>query len=87
MNEDDEVLVAWLNARDLMVVRDMTTNQMFLRPRYVTAFEHGPVETKHLDMWVQPSVTALVSNVQLFAEQRGKRRPLRGVVREWLLGL
>lgn len=87
MNDnDDDVLVAWLNARDFMVVRD-TFERTFLRPRYLTAFEHGPVEAKHLAMWVDPRYTDRRRSIELFATQRGKRRPLRSLVREWVLGL
>jgi len=84
MSDEDEFLCAWLKARDYVIVDD-NFNNVFLRKRRVAAFKQYDVGPKHIAMWVAPQYIN-EWNIQLHQTQ-GKRTPLRGLLREWVLGL
>lgn len=85
MNDnDDDVLVAWLKLRGYRVVsiegRTWLSRASWTDVRDATADD--------LDKWVGLMMPTSVNlRVELFNEQRGKRRPLRELVREWVIGL
>lgn len=85
MSDEDEFLVAWLKARDYVIVEDNFTN-VFLRKNHVTAFKSYDVGLKHISMWITPRHINEWS-IQLHRTQGKGRRPLRGLLREWVLGL
>ena len=83
---DDEVLVAWLRARGFVV---WYRNNEIRLTRQTLDCEVVEVCAAHLDMWVHPvdAQWAKQWSVELYRTERGKRRPLRGLVREWVIGL
>ncbi len=85
--EEDEFLVAWLKKREYVIVED-NFNGVYLRKNHVTAFKKYDIEAEHLNAWVTShrSWTDTYS-MQLHHVQRGKRRPLRSAVREWVIGI
>lgn len=83
MNGDDEVLVAWLKLRGYKIAT--VGGQMWLGQ--LDWANTRSVNAEDLSKWVSSIYTGRPLRVGLFAKQRGKRRPLRGLVREWVLGL
>lgn len=84
---DDEVLLAWLRSRGYTVVMDTFKAQRLTRQTYAMG-DRCDVTAEHLNMWTDPTNQwSSMWNIRLYAEQRGKRRPLRGLIRELVIGL
>lgn len=87
MNEEDQMLCAWLKKRNRHIV-ESNFGDMALREQRITALKHYDVEPEHLDLWVGHLVAWSVhSDLFLYKVQGDGRRTLRDVVREWVIGL
>jgi hypothetical protein len=87
MNEDDELLVAWLVKRGYKLMAFGAGIEERILITMSSIAYPAPVTVEHLGMWVDGGTGTSPWKVWLYHTQRGKRRPLRSAVREWMFGI
>jgi hypothetical protein len=84
MNVDDELLVAWLVKQRYQVMNHGHITWLIKQ----NAIAHPePITVETLGMWVAGGTGTSPWKTRLYRTQRGKRRPLRSAVREWMFGI
>lgn len=86
MNEEDQMLCAWLKKRGYRAEPSGDKVQLTqLSALSVKLCE--PITDRHLNMWVNANAGQRPYLVLLYSRQGKGRRPLRSLVREWVIGL
>lgn len=86
MNEEDKMLCAWLKKRGYRI-EPSGDNARLTQLSALSVVVCEPIAEKHLNMWVLKSAGQRPQLVMLYKRQSKDRRPLRSLVREWVIGL
>jgi hypothetical protein len=86
-DKDDELLVAWLVKHDYRIMTLGSGSEKKILITMSPINNPNPVTAEHLGMWIDNGTGTSPWKTRLYRTQRGKRRPLRSAVREWMFGI